>query len=248
MTNVTHLFYNLSNMADTINQTENIETGKSELWITIKDASDLLGVSERHAWRIALQNAWKTQKLMNQDRKKTYLLRSDVEKYYKPERERQKLEQLNPSDISDIASDMSGIGEFDISDTKNKPKSDIKNLPVLLSDYRNMMSDLQKKHEQLVKSATLWKTTAFWITILTVFIGGFLGFSLYDSRKTMSDIKKEMSDKITALSDKATEAQKELLIAKEALFQKEIRLNKLELIIPKEKIEQLVKAEEKKEE
>ena len=30
-------------MADTINQTQNTETGKAELWITIKDASDLLG-------------------------------------------------------------------------------------------------------------------------------------------------------------------------------------------------------------
>ena len=167
-------------MADIINQTENTETGKSELWITIKDASDLLGISERHTWRIALENAWKTQKLLNEDRKKTYVLRADVEKYYKAERERQKLEQLRfsvASDMSDISSDMSDISEFDISDIKNKPKSDIKNLPILLSDYRNMMADLQKKQEQLIKNATLWKTTAIWLTILAVFIGGFLGFS-----------------------------------------------------------------------
>src|SRR3989338_9116277 len=134
-------------MADIINQTQDTETGKSELWITIKDASDLLGVSERHNWRMALDNAWKTQKLLNQERKKTYLLRSDVEKYYRPERERQKLEQLKPSDISDIASDMSGISEFDIPDKKNKSMSDTKNLPILLSDYRNMMTELQKKQE-----------------------------------------------------------------------------------------------------
>jgi len=230
-------------MADIINQTENTETGKSELWITIKDASDLLGISERHTWRIALQNAWKTQKLLNNDRKKTYILRADVEKYYQAERERQKLEQLRSSDIPAT----SDIGVFDKSDIKNKPKSDIKNLPILLSDYRNMMADLQKKHDQLIKNATLWKTTAIWLTILAVFIGGFLGFFLYDSRKMMSDIKKEMSDRINDLSDKATEAQKELLTAKDALFQKEIWINKLEQTIPKEKIEQL-KVEEKKEE
>lgn len=230
-------------MADIINQTENTETGKSELWITIKDASDLLGISERHTWRIALQNAWKTQKLLNNDRKKTYILRADVEKYYQAERERQKLEQLRSSDIPAT----SDIGVFDKSDIKNKPKSDIKNLPILLSDYRNMMVDLQKKQEQLIKNATLWKTTAIWLTILAVFIGGFLGFSLYDSRKMMSDIKREMSDRINDLSDKATETQKELSNTKDALFQKEIWLNKLEQIIPKEKIEQL-KVEEKKEE
>ena len=227
-------------MADIINQTDNAETGKSELWITIKDASDLLGISERHTWRITLQNAWKTQKLLDQDRKKTYILRSDVEKYYKDERERQKLEQLKTSGISDT----SDIGVFDKSGIKNRPKSDIKNLPILMSDYRNMLMEQQNKQEQLIKNATLWKTTAIWLTILAVFISGFLGFFSYDSRKMMSDIKKEMSGRITDLSDKATEVQKELLNTKDVLFQKEIWINKLEQIIPKEKIEQL-KAEER---
>ena len=230
-------------MADVINQTENTETGKSELWITIKDASDLLGISERHTWRLALQNAWKTQKLVNQNRKKTYILRSDVEKYYQAERERQKLEQLRSSDMPA----MSDIGVFDKSDIKNKPKSDIKNLPILLSDYRNMMTELQKKQEQLIKNATLWRTTAIWLTVLAVFISGFLGFFLYDSRKMMSDIKKEMTGRINDLSDKAETAQKELLSTKDTLFQREIWINKLEQAVPKEKIEQL-KAEEKKEE
>lgn len=233
-------------MADVINQTENTETGKSELWITIKDASDLLGISERHTWRLTLQNAWKTQKLLNQDRKKTYLLRSDVEKFYIPGHERQKLEQLKPSDLSDTTHDTSDIGEFDIPDIKNKLKSDSKNLPVLLSDYRNMTAELQKKQEQLIKNTTFWRTTAVWLTVLAVFVGGFLGFFLYDSRKMMSDVKKELTDRINALTDKETEAQKELSNTKDALFQNEIWINKLEQIIPKEKIEQL-KAGEKKE-
>jgi len=237
-------------MADTVNQTQNTETGKSELWITIKDASDLLGISERHTWRIALQNAWETQKLLNQDRKKTYILRAAVEKYYQAERERQKLEQLGPlpsPDISDISDKTDKSGVLDKSDIKGKSKSDIKNFPILLSDYRNMMTDLQKKQEQLIKNAVLWRTTAIWLTVLGVFIGGFLGFFLYDSRKMMSDIKNEMTGRINDLSDKAETAQKELLAAKDALFQKEIWINKIEQTIPKEKIEQL-KAEEKKEE
>lgn len=222
-------------MADTIIQTESTETGNPELWITIKDASDLLGVSERHAWRIALQTAWKTQKLLNNDRKKTYILRADVEKYHQNECERQKLAQLMSSDIH-ITSD---IGVFDKSDIKNTPKSDIKNFPVLLSDYRNMLLGLQKKQEQLIKSTAVWKTTAIWLTILVVFIGSFWVFYLYDSRKTMSGIKKEMSVRINDLSDKATEAQKALLTAKDALLQKEIQISKIEQAILKEKIEQL---------
>ncbi len=237
-------------MTDIINQTQDTETGKSELWITIKDASDLLGISERHTWRIALQNVWKTQKQLNKDRKKTYILRSDVEKYHNAERERQRLEQLKsppPSDTTDISDKSAKIGVLDKSDIKNKPMSDTKNLPILMSDYRNMLMEQQNKQEQLIKNATLWKTTAIWLSILAVFISSFLGFSLYDSRKMMSDIKREASERIKDLSDKATETQKELLTTKDALFQKEILINKLEQTIPKEKIEQL-KVEEKKEE
>ena len=234
-------------MADIINQTDNTETGKSELWITIKDASDLLGISERHTWRIALQNVWKTQKLLNKDRKRTYFLRSDVEKYYKAERERQRLEQLRPPPSSDISDKPDKIGVFDKSDIKNKPMSDIKNLPILMSDYRNMLMEQQNKQEQLIKNATLWKTTAIWLTILAVFISGFLGFFLYDSRKMMSDIKREASERINDLSDKVTETQNELSNTKETVYKKEIWINKLEQIIPKEKIEEL-KAEERKEE
>ena len=234
-------------MADVINQTQDTETGKSELWITIKDASDLLGISERHTWRIALQNAWKTQKLVNQDRKKTYILRSDVEKFYMSDKERRRLEQLKSSGMSDISSDKSDIGEFDIPDIKNKLKSDIKNLPILLSDYRNMTAELQKKQEQLIKNATLWRTTAIWLTVLAVFISGFLGFFLYDSRKMMSDIKNEMTGRINYLSDKAEIAQKALLTAKDVLFQKEIWINKLEQTISKEKIDQLKTGERKEE-
>ena len=229
-------------MPDVINHIENTETGKADLWITIKDASDLLGISERHTWRILLHNAWKTQKLPNKDRKKTYVLRQDVEKYYKEEQERQRLEQLKPppfSDTSDIPDKSDKSGLFDKSDIPNKPMSDIKNLPILMSDYRNMMSDLQKKQEQLVANATRWKTTAIWIGVLAVFIAGFMGFFLYDTKKAMSDNKREMSDRINDLSDKVAEAQKEITSAKEALFQKEIWINQLEQVVPQEKREEL---------
>lgn len=229
-------------MPDVINHVENTETGKAELWVTIKDASDLLGISERHAWRIALQNAWKTQKLLNNDRKKTYLLRADVEKYYQIERERQRLEQLKSphlSDNPDISDKSDKTGVFDKSDIANKPMSDIKNLPILMSDYRNILVDLQKKQEQLTAKATRWKTSAIWLAILVVFIGGFMGFYLYDTKKMMSDNKKEMSDRINDLSDKVTGAQKELSSAKEALFQKEIWINRLEQAVPQDKREEL---------
>ena len=117
--------------------------------------------------------------------------------------------------------------------------SDIKNLPILMSDYRNMMSDLQKKQEQLIANATRWKTTSIWLAVLAVFIAGFMGFYLSDIKKAMSNNKREMSDRINDLSDKVTEAQKELSGAKETLFKKEIWINRLEQVVPKEKREEL---------
>ncbi len=228
-------------MPDVINHIENTETGKVELWITIKDASDLLGISERHTWRILLQNDWKTKKLSNKDRKKTYVLRADVEKYYKAEQERQRLEQLKSlpsSDIHDISDMSDKTGLFDMSDIVKKPMSDIKNLPVLLSDYRNTLADLQKKQERLIAEAVLWKTSTIWLVIIAVFISGVLGFFLYNTKKSMSDIKREMSDMINDMSDKADAAQKELSSAKEALFQKEILLNRLEQAASQEKREE----------
>jgi len=240
-------------MPDVINHIENTETGKAELWITIKDASDLLGISERHAWRILLQNGWKTQKLSNKDRKKTYVLREDVEKFYKDEQERQKLEQLRPPSFSDISDkpDMSDkTTVFDMSDIKERPMSDIKNLPILMSDYRNMLYEMQRKQEQLIAAATRWKTSTIWLSVLAVFISGFMGFSLYDTKKAMSDSKKEMSDmmsdmkremsdRINDMSDKVTEAQKELSATKEALFQKKLWISRLKRTIPQEKKEEV---------
>lgn len=228
-------------MPDVINHIENTETGKAELWITIKDASDLLGISERHTWRILLQNGWKTKKLPNKDRKKTYVLRADVEKYYKAEQERQRLEQLKSlpsSDIPDTSDKSDKVGLFDMSDIVKKPMSDIKNLPVLASDYRNTLAELQKRHERLLADAVRWKTSTIWLAVLAVFISGVLGFFLYDTKKAMSDNKKEMSDRIKDLSDKADMAQKELSSAKETLFQKEILINNLEQSTLQEKKEE----------
>jgi len=230
-----------NNMPDVINHVEDIETGTAELWITIKDASDLLGISERHTWRILLENGWKTKKLQNKDRKKTYILRTNVEKYYKEERERQRVEQLKAppsSDIHDISDKSDKESLLDMSDIVKKPMSDIKNLPVLASDYRNALDNLQKRHEQLIADAVKWKTSTIWLAILAILVSVFMGFLLYDAKKTMSDNKKEMSDRINDMSDKAGVAQKELLSAKEELFQKEVAILKLEQAVAQAKIEE----------
>lgn len=64
---------------DTINQED------GQLWVTIRDASNLLGISERHAWNVITARGFQTKKLLNSHRKKTYVLRSDIEKFQAPE-------------------------------------------------------------------------------------------------------------------------------------------------------------------
>jgi len=234
-------------MADIINQTENTETGNPELWITIKDASDLLGISERHTWNIILENGFQRKKLLNQSRKKTYVLRADIEKFYKEEQERQRLEALRPPSPPEISEKSEKRGEFEISESGKPSLSEsfmvlserdfkIKNLPALISE-------MQKKQELLLKATVKWKVTSIWISVLGVVIVGLFYLYLMDTKRVLSERNKALSESQRALSE-MSEREKQAI---KAISEKEIWINKLEQAVPKEKIEQL-KAEERKEE
>ncbi len=234
-------------MADVINQTQDTETGKSELWITIKDASDLLGISERHTWNVILENGFQRKKLLNQSRKKTYVLRTDIEKFYKEEQERQRLEALKSPPLSEISEKSEKRGEFEISESGKSSLSEslmviserdfkVKNLPALFSE-------MQKKQEVLLKDAVKWKVTAFWISILGVVIAGLFYLYLTDTKRVLSEREQALSESQKALSE-MSEREKQAI---KTISEREIWINKLEQTVPKEKIEQL-KVEEKKEE
>lgn len=234
-------------MADIINHIENLGTGKSELWISIKDASDLLGISERHTWNIILENSFPRKKLLNQSRKKTYVLRADIEKFYKEAQERQRLEALKSPTLSEISEKSEKKGEFEISESGKAAFSEmqmaiserdfkVKNLPVLLSE-------MQKKQEILLKDAVKWKVTAIWISVLGAVVAGFLYSYLTDTKRYLSERNKALSESQKALSE-MSEREKQAI---KTISEKEIWINKLEQTMPKGEIEQL-KAEEKKEE
>ena len=235
-------------MADVINQTQDTETGKSELWITIKDASDLLGISERHTWNVILENSFQRKKLLNQSRKKTYVLRADIEKFYKEEQERQRLEALKSpsfSEISEKSEKSEKRGEFEISESGKSPLSEsqmaiserdfkVKSLPALLSE-------MQTKQEILLQQATKWRVTAFWISVLGVVIAGFFYLYLADTKRVLSERNKALSESQKSLSE-ISEREKQAI---KTISEKEIWINKLEQAVPREKIEQL-KTEERK--
>lgn len=202
-------------MSDVINQMNNEKTGESELWITIKDASDLLGVSERHAWNIITAKGFQTKKLLNQHRKKSYVLRADIEKYHKAEQERQRLDPLKASPLSE-KSEMSEIkGEFEISESGKPSLSEsgtalserAKSLPALLKE-------MQARQETLQKGIVKWKVTSIWVSVLGLVVVGMLGLYLNETKTALSESEKAISERETRLS----ESQKSLSEMSERVF------------------------------
>lgn len=187
---------------------DGVGTPDEKLWITIKDASDLLGCSERHMWRVVQKNIWETKKQLNISRKKTYILRSDVEMFYKAEKERRRLEALkgSSSDTSDISDKDT---ESDMSDKSSKlalsemsDKKRLNSLPMILSEYKQTILDYQTKQEKLIGKAAFWKTSAIWILIAAFIVTGTVAFWLSDTRVSLSDMKTAMSDIKSNLSIK----------------------------------------------
>ncbi len=226
-------------MADVINQTENIETGKSELWITIKDASDLLGISERHTWNVILENGFQRKKLLNQNRKKSYVLRADIEKICKEDLKRQRLEALKPPPPSEISEKSEKSSELEMSESEKSALSEIqmttsggdskvKNLPALFSE-------MQKKQEILLKSATTWRVTTIWISILGIAVTGFLYLYLTDTKKVLSEKEKVFSENQKALFE-MSEREKQAI---KGISEREIYIKDLEQNIPQRELDQL---------
>lgn len=247
---------------DTVN-IEGVGTDKERVWITIKDASDLLGYSERHTWRLATKCGWKQRKKLNNLRRKVYVPRDEVEEYYKQEQERQKLEQLN-SDNPDKTDNTDPFAKSDkpMSD-KSKVLSDnqalqrtMESLPILLSDYKKMQEEYHNKQEKLIRDKAFWKTSALWIIGFTVVVSAFLSYYIYDTKLTLSDRKQELSDirlrlsgkdnqmqeltkRVNSLSDKVIDTQDNLLGTKETLSSKKEWINTLEGSMSERKLEQI---------
>lgn len=239
-----------------------VGTDKEEIWITIKDASDLLGYSERHTWRIAQTNDWTTKKELNQLKRKTFVSRKDVEFFYNKERERQPLETLNKSAKSALPDknsifDMSGKAMSD----KFPALDSQSTLPALLSEYKKSFSELQENKAKLLQKVTLWKTSLFWLIALTVVTGSVLVYILSDKTHILSEQKEalnsqkslisllnsnlsglsdklsSMSDNVKSMSDKVLETQNNLVIANEQIAEKNKWINELKQYAPSATIE-----------
>lgn len=239
-------------MSDIINHIENTETGEKELWITIKDASDLLGISERHAWNIISEKAFFTKKLLNQSRKKTYVKRADIEKYHKDEQERQRLEALKTPSFSEKSEIYEKKAEIEMSERASKLLSESQTaLSERAKPYLDLINDLRTKQEALQKGLVKWKVTSLWAGILGLVIAGMLGLYLVDVRTALSESQEAISerDKHLSESQKALFEMSETALSlsereKEAL----VYIKTLEDYIPKSKLAELQIKENEKDE
>lgn len=241
-----------------------VGTDKEEIWITIKDASDLLGYSERHTWRIAQTNDWKTKKELNQLKRKTFVSRKDVELFYNKEHERQPMDTLSKSDKPAMPDkntilDMSGIAMSDKISTMNSQNA----LPAMLLEYKKSFSKLQENKAKLLQKVTFWKTSLFWLIALAVIAGSFLLYTLSDKIHTLSEQKEalntqkslisllnsnisdlsdklsSMSDNVENMSDKVTKTQNNLDIANEQIAEKNKWISELKKYEPRPKSDQI---------
>jgi hypothetical protein len=177
-------------MSDIINQIDNTGTGESEQWITIKDASDLLGVSERHSWNIITARGFQTKKLLNQHRKKTYVLRLDIEQFHQAEQERQKLEALKGSPLSAISEKQVADSESAISESH---RGNLKTLPA-------MLKDMQTREVKLQKDIVKWRVTALAVSMSGLVICCILWLSLNEMKNSFRIDQQVIRDSQKALS------------------------------------------------
>jgi hypothetical protein len=233
-------------MSDIINHIENEKTGEKELWITIKDASDLLSISERHAWNIISEHAFATKKLLNQSRKKTYVKQADIEKYHKDEQERQRLEALKPSPLSEKSEMSEKDPQFEMSESLSESGTALSESGTALSErpkpYLDLINELRIKQETLQKGVVKWRVTALWVSVLGLVIAVMLGLYLNETKKALSERENSLSESRKALSEMSerafslSEREKEAI---KTISDKENYIRKLEENIPKPKLEEL---------
>lgn len=192
-----------------------IVEANGDLWVSIKDASDLLGCSERNVWRIAKTNKWQHKKEKSSNKRKTFLLRKDVEKFHKQEQERTALKPLgspdnpaNPdgnvlSDTSDKGLPDNGHKSVNTNMALSGIMSDMdltKPVPIIVRDFQQIILKLHENKEAIAKRVVFWQTSTFWLASLSVLVCGLLLFYLSDKTKVLAQKEKALNESYASVS------------------------------------------------
>jgi hypothetical protein len=204
-------------MTDIINHMENEETGKPEIWNTFKDASELLNVSERHAWNIITREKIRTKKELNHSRKKTYVLQAEIEKYFREDEERKKKEALGPSATSEISEMSEKDPLLEMSESGKKVLSErglaLSESGKALKTLPSLLVETISENKKLSQSIAIWKLTAIYVftfAVLSVIISILylkdLNTRLSEGQEALSESREVLSEREMALYEMSERA------------------------------------------
>ncbi|MBU1121641.1 MAG: hypothetical protein KKF54_02950 [Candidatus Omnitrophica bacterium] len=182
----------------------------NEEWVHISDAAALLGYrSERQVWYLTKTHGWEKRQALRKGKWVTFIKREDVMRFYGKREERRKLREL--SDKRPMNSEVESIMSKEISRLSSEEIS--KSFPVVLGEYKKMLTDFRNDQNQLVKKATKWKMNFFWLGAVTIVICGFLGYTAFSVKQILSvkeQVIAEKNNDVKVLSVKISDLSTEL--------------------------------------
>jgi len=196
----------------------------SEEWVHISDAAALLGYrSERQVWYLMKTHNWKKRHALRKGKWVAFVKREDVMQFYGKREERRRLREL--SDKRPVNSEAEGIMSKEISRLSSEEIS--KAFPVVLGEYKKMLTAFRDDQSHLAKKATKWKMNFLWLGILAILACGLLGYTIFNTKqilitkeqaikkrnddvKTLNGKISDLSAKIVAVSSEFTGTQKHL--------------------------------------
>jgi hypothetical protein len=187
------------------------------LWIDVAEASKLLKRGDRQTRNIAEKYKWEKRYAKIKGLPRLHYPRSTVQAYIK---ENGPIETMAAKPAAPESSQEMGL------QTTGDPGPGQQmaiQLASFIEVHKTVVSQneiLQKRNTQIEKETTFWKTSLFWLLIVTVLGIGGVGTSWFFSHK-------ELISKLSDLSTRLTSKDNELLSTKTNLIQSQTELKTL---------------------
>lgn len=201
---------------------DKVGTDKQRQWITIKTASNMLGVSERRVWEIIDDQDLKTIKETDNFRLKTFVRQADIEKYLKQG------PKTSPGATSEATSE--------VATSELRLKSEPRGLTSeVFRNFEEVFLKHQKEYIMAQKRAVAWKTFALCLAFFGVCLFGVVGYWLTDTKTSLA----QSQESIASLNSKVETIQQDLNKAKEEASKQSLYIQRLEQNLPSRTLEEL---------
>lgn len=116
-----------------------------------------------------------------------------------------------------------------------------------LADYKQLVIQYRTKHSELVKALAFWKTTCFWLMVLSA-AGLVFGISMHNQNRLQARESRQdlaaMNNRLQSVTEQFESWQQELKLAREELDKKNEQVSRLERSLStasKKQVEKLLK-------